>query len=141
MWGTSGIKAAKATAFYNKATIAGKIFQMLSSNGVTSENKTIHTPPLPHPLCSKLGCFLFAAGSLNSGTTSRGGGGVGKALFSSFGVGKKPESTIQVNFGENIRQLKILGSCPGDRSIHGDHCIQGRSRYRFDCIELSFRER
>ena len=115
-------KRLKATAFYNKATIAGKIFEILSSNGVTSENK--QSTPFPHSLCSKLGCFLFAEGSSNSGTTSRGGGGVGKALFSSFEVGKKPESSIQVNFGENIRQLKILGSCPGDRSIQGDHCIQ-----------------
>ena len=45
MKGANGNKAAKATAFYNKATIAGKIFQILSSNGVTSENKTIHTLP------------------------------------------------------------------------------------------------
>ena len=32
------------------------IFKILPSNGATSENKTIHTPPLP--LHSKMGCFL-----------------------------------------------------------------------------------
>ena len=39
-------------------------------NGVTSENKTIHTPPPPPPLHSKLGCLLFPTGSLNSSTTT-----------------------------------------------------------------------
>ena len=33
MSGAKGTKAAKATVFYNKATIACKIFEMLSSNG------------------------------------------------------------------------------------------------------------
>ena len=32
------------------------IFETLFSNGATSENKTIHTPPLP--LHSKMGYFL-----------------------------------------------------------------------------------
>ena len=51
-------------------TITDKIVETLSSNGVTSENKTIHTPPPPPPLHSKLGCLLFPTGSLNSSTTT-----------------------------------------------------------------------
>ena len=37
---------------------------------VTSQNKRIHTPPLPFH--SKLGCLLFSIGSSNSGTTLHG---------------------------------------------------------------------
>ena len=55
------------------------IVEKLSSNGVTSENKTIHTPRLLH---SKLGYLLFSTGSSNSGITLRGGSGGEKASFS-----------------------------------------------------------
>ena len=57
------------------ATIGDKIVETLSSSGVTSENKTIHTPPLPFPV------GVFSTRSSNSGTTLHGGGGGGKAFF------------------------------------------------------------
>ena len=52
-----------------RATISTKIIEKLYSNRVTLENKTIHTPPPTVPLHSKLGCWLFSTGSLNSRTT------------------------------------------------------------------------
>ena len=70
-------------------TIPDKIAETLYSNGVTSENKTIRTPP--YPLHSKFGCLLFSVDSSNIGITLRGGGGRdggGKAIFSPFEVSK-----------------------------------------------------
>ena len=52
------------------ATISFKIVETLNSSRVTSENKTIHTPP--PPLLERLGC---STGSLNRSTTLHGGRG------------------------------------------------------------------
>ena len=57
------------------------IVETLSSNGGTSENKTIYTPRLLH---SKLEYLLFSIGSSNSGITLHGESGGEKALFSPF---------------------------------------------------------
>ena len=56
--------------------------EKLSSNGVTSENKTIYTPRLLH---SKLGSLLFSKGSSNSGITLHGGGREDKNYFPFLG--------------------------------------------------------
>ena len=58
--------------------IGEKIVETLSSNGVTSENKTIYTSRLLH---SKLGYLLFSTGCSNSDITLHGGSGGEKALF------------------------------------------------------------
>ena len=50
--------------------------------------RTKESAPLPCPLHSKLGCLLFSIGSLNIGTTLRGGDGGGKAIFPRFEVRK-----------------------------------------------------
>ena len=52
------------------ATIGDKTVNTLSSNGVTSENKTVHTPCFP-PF--KVGVLLFSIGSSNRRTTLHGG--------------------------------------------------------------------
>ena len=63
-------------------TVGDKIVETLSSNGMTSERKTIHTtPPLLH---SNVGCLMFSAGSSNNGKTLNRGDGGGKAFFSLF---------------------------------------------------------
>ena len=54
------------------------VVEKLSSNGVTSENKTIYTPRLLH---SKLGYLLFSTGRSNSDIILHGGSGGEKALF------------------------------------------------------------
>ena len=54
------------------------VVEKLSSNGVTSENKTIYTPRLLH---SKLGYLLFSTGRSNSDITLHGGSGGEKVLF------------------------------------------------------------
>ena len=73
------------------ATIGEKIVETLYSNRVTSE--TYESTPLPCPLHSKLGCFLFSKGSSNSGTTLHGGdgGGVSQLILSPIveGPGKQ----------------------------------------------------
>ena len=73
------------------ATIGDKIVETLYSNRVTSE--TQESTPLPCPLHSKLGCFLFSKGSSNSGTTLHGGdgGGVSQLILSPIveGPGKQ----------------------------------------------------
>ena len=74
-----------------ETTIGDKIFETLSSIGVTSENKIIHIPPPPPPIHSKLGCLLFSIGGSNSGTALNGGDEGGKALFCPFEVGKTSE--------------------------------------------------
>ena len=60
--------------------IRGKIVETLSSNGVTLENKTFHTP-LPSP---PLKVEVFSTGSSNSGITWHGGDRGGKNLLSLF---------------------------------------------------------
>ena len=60
--------------------IRDKIVETLSSNGVTLENKTFHTP-LPSP---PLKVELFSTGSSNSGITWHGGDRGGKNSFSLF---------------------------------------------------------
>ena len=60
--------------------IRDKIVEMLSSNGITSDSKTFHTPPPFLPL--KVGGV--STGSSSSGTTSHGGDRGGKNLFSLF---------------------------------------------------------
>ena len=67
-------------------TTRDKIIEKVSLNGVTSENKTIHSPP--PPLHSKLACLLFSSGSLGSSTTLHGDDGGGKALFPPFKLAK-----------------------------------------------------
>ena len=69
-------------ALQNTPTLQFTIGEALSSNGITSENKT--NCILPHPVHWSLGCFLFSTGSSNSGTTLHGGGRGGKDLFSPF---------------------------------------------------------
>ena len=52
--------------------IGGKIVETLFLNGVTSENKTNHTPPPPlHPYL----VFVVSTNSSNSSTTLHGGDG------------------------------------------------------------------
>ena len=60
--------------------IRDKIVEMLSSNGITSDSKTFHTPP-PSPPLKVGGVFT---GSSSSGKTSHGGDRGGKNLFSLF---------------------------------------------------------
>jgi len=77
------------------ATISDKIVETLNSSRVTSENKTIHTPP--PPLLKRLGCLLFSTGSSNRGTTLHGGDhGEGKALFSLIEVGQEKKRAFKV---------------------------------------------
>ena len=73
--------------------IGDKIVETLYSNRVTSE--TYESTPLPCPLHSKLGCFLFSKGSSNSGTTLHGGDGGGNAIFSPFEVRKTSKSPFR----------------------------------------------
>ena len=61
--------------------IGDKIVETLYLNRVTSENKRIHTPPIPCHLHSKLGCLLFSIGGLKSGTTAHGGAQEEKLYF------------------------------------------------------------
>ena len=64
-------------------TIGDKIVATLSSNGITSENKTIRTPPPSRPF--KVGVFLvFNRWLEQRGTTLHGGGRRGKDLFFPF---------------------------------------------------------
>ena len=51
-----------------QSTIGDKVFETLSSDGVTLKSKTIQSPPprsLPVPLHPKLMCLLFSTGSLS----------------------------------------------------------------------------
>ena len=68
------------------ATISFKIVETLNSSRVTSENKTIHTPP--PPLLERLGC---STGSLTGAQHCMEGGDHGerKALFSLFEVSQE----------------------------------------------------
>ena len=89
-----------------EATTGDKIIDTLSANGVTSENKTIHTPL--HPLHSKLGCLVFPTDSSNSDTTLHGGGRGGKALFSPLKVTAKFQKgplkqSVSTNFVVNLK--------------------------------------
>ena len=78
---------------WNRTLIGDKLVETLYSNRVTSENKRIHTPPLP--LHSKLRYLLFSTGSSNSGTTLHGGNGRGKGSFSPFKIGKTSKSPFR----------------------------------------------
>ena len=78
-----------------KTTIGDKTVGLISSNGVTSENKTTFFPSSP-PLCWKLGWLLFLIGSSKRGTTLHGGGGGGREgkFHSSLEVGKTSERPL-----------------------------------------------
>ena len=76
----------------DNSTIGNKIVETLYSNGVTSENKRIHTPPLSSPL--KVGVFVVFYRELEHGTTFHGGDGGRKAIliFPPFEVSKMYKS-------------------------------------------------
>ena len=70
-------------------TIGDKIVQTLYSNSITSENKTIRTPPLPPPfkvVVVVVVFVLFSVASSNIGTLhrGRGAGWARKSYISSF---------------------------------------------------------
>ena len=88
-------------------TIGDKIVETLSSNGITSENKTNCT--LPHPVYWGLGCFLFSTDSSNSGTTLHGGGRGGKDLFPPFKLARRQRGplgqSVSTNFVADCREI------------------------------------
>ena len=87
-------------ASYLVARIGDKI-------GVTSENKTIHTPSLSPPF--NVGVFCcFLTGSSNSDTTLYGGDGGGKALFSPFKVDKTSERPFRGKVSQLILSLIVI---------------------------------
>ena len=76
------------------ATISNKIVETLYSNGVTSENKAIHT--------SLFKVWVFLEVSSNSGTALHGGDRGGKAIFSPFEVCKTSESPFRGEVSQQI---------------------------------------
>ena len=69
--------------------IGDKVVDSLSSNWVTSDNKTIHTLPLPS--------IQIWGGSKDSGTKLHEVGGRGEASFYPFEVGKMSERPYRAN--------------------------------------------
>ena len=67
-------------------TIGDKIVETLSSNGITSKNKTIRTPPPSRPL--KVGVFLVFNRQLEQRHNVAWRGQGGKDLFPPFKVGE-----------------------------------------------------
>ena len=106
----------------SKGKKAGKILKLrlqsatiLFRHRVTSEKKTIHTPP-PSTLHSKLGCFLFSTDSSISSTTLDGGDG------GTFAVSKtserpfchqlqSPFATLQIEKNLNYKLTNYTHQC------------------------------
>ena len=82
------------------------IFETRSSNGATSENKTIHMPPFS--LHSKMGCFLQVTLTVTQHCMEWGGGGNRKIPFSPLSLDRL--NVQKVFLGQGV-SLNFVADC------------------------------